>query len=245
MAVQLRHMRDTVYAVVASHIDCVAVTQVLDEADRMLSIGWAEQLATIRGHVQQGGARPQTLLFSATFPPAVDSAAAAWLHDPVRFTVTGTAATIGKELTQTVHLCSTHKKPRKLLRFIAKLKEEDKKHGVRQRSRILVFVNKIKTAKFVLALLDRHLNGVRGPPSGTAAGGADEGGGRGSRGGRGRGRGRGRVRGRGRGGLGGGGGAVKPRVRVDMLHGKLAQPLRQRILADFKGTALRVARVYR
>lgn len=193
----------------------------------MLSIGWKEQLTTIFQAVPQAP-HTQTLLFSATFPASVDEAASQWVHNAVRFTVQGTGATIGRELTQVVHLCSTHKKPRKLLRFIAKVKEEDLKEGLRQRRRTLIFVNKIKTAKFVLALLERHLNGVT-LPSGKADGATGE-------------EGKGARRGRGgsaaRRGARGGRATVagKKPVRIAMLHGKLAQHVRQRILANFKGT---------
>lgn len=55
---------------------------------------------------------------------------------------------------QDVQLCAEHKKPRKLLRFIEKLREAER--AQRGRSRVLVFVNKIKTAHFVSDLLRRH-----------------------------------------------------------------------------------------
>jgi ATP-dependent RNA helicase RhlE len=53
---------------------------VLDEADRLLSLGFADELSRIRAALP---ARCQTLLFSATFPPAVRALAAALLHEPV------------------------------------------------------------------------------------------------------------------------------------------------------------------
>lgn len=60
------------------------VTLVLDEADRLLDLGFADELARV---LDQLPARRQNLLFSATFPPAVRSLAAQLLRDPVRIEV--------------------------------------------------------------------------------------------------------------------------------------------------------------
>jgi ATP-dependent RNA helicase RhlE len=61
------------------------VTQlVLDEADRLLDLGFSAELGRIIGLLP---ARRQSLLFSATFPPAVDALASALLRDPVRLEV--------------------------------------------------------------------------------------------------------------------------------------------------------------
>ena len=54
---------------------------VLDEADRLLDLGFADELARVLTLLP---ANRQNLLFSATFPPAIDALAAQLLHDPVR-----------------------------------------------------------------------------------------------------------------------------------------------------------------
>lgn len=54
---------------------------VLDEADRLLALGFADELARI---VALLPARRQTLLFSATFPPAVQALAQQLLREPAR-----------------------------------------------------------------------------------------------------------------------------------------------------------------
>ena len=54
---------------------------VLDEADRLLDLGFAEELARVLTLLP---AQRQNLLFSATFPPAIDVLAAQLLRDPVR-----------------------------------------------------------------------------------------------------------------------------------------------------------------
>ncbi|MDR7294875.1 superfamily II DNA/RNA helicase [Pelomonas aquatica] len=57
---------------------------VLDEADRLLSQGFADELQRVLALLP---ARRQSLLFSATFPPAVQALAAQLVHDPVHITV--------------------------------------------------------------------------------------------------------------------------------------------------------------
>jgi superfamily II DNA/RNA helicase len=67
----------------ALSLACVSVL-VLDEADRLFDLGFADELNRILSLLP---ARRQNLLFSATFPPAVQSLAAALLRDPVRVEV--------------------------------------------------------------------------------------------------------------------------------------------------------------
>ena len=67
---------------------------VLDEADRMLDMGFVNDVRRISSALP---AARQTLLFSATMPPAIETLARTMLADPVRISVTPavtTAATI-------------------------------------------------------------------------------------------------------------------------------------------------------
>jgi superfamily II DNA/RNA helicase len=57
---------------------------VLDEADRLLDLGFADELQRVLALLP---ARRQTLLFSATFAPEVEMLAVSLLRDPVRITV--------------------------------------------------------------------------------------------------------------------------------------------------------------
>ncbi len=59
-------------------------TLVLDEADRLFDLGFAEELLAILAVLP---AARQNLLFSATFPPAVHTLAAQLLHDPLRIDI--------------------------------------------------------------------------------------------------------------------------------------------------------------
>src|SRR3954468_1460226 len=59
-------------------------TVVLDEADEMLDMGFAEDIEAILAETPEGR---QTVLFSATMPPRIDSIARRHLRDPVRITM--------------------------------------------------------------------------------------------------------------------------------------------------------------
>ena len=65
-------------------------TLVLDEADRLFDLGFTAELARITALLP---ARQQNLLFSATFPPAVQTLAENLLRDPVRVDVPAAVAT--------------------------------------------------------------------------------------------------------------------------------------------------------
>jgi ATP-dependent RNA helicase DeaD len=63
---------------------------VLDEADEMLQMGFAEDVERILADTPE---YKQVALFSATMPPAIRKITAKYLHDPVEVTVKGKTAT--------------------------------------------------------------------------------------------------------------------------------------------------------
>ena len=65
-------------------------TLVLDEADRLLDEGFADELTRVLALLPD---RRQNLLFSATFPPAVQSLSELLLREPVRIDIVDTAET--------------------------------------------------------------------------------------------------------------------------------------------------------
>ena len=102
-------------------------TLVLDEADRLLDLGFADELARILALLP---AKRQSLFFSATFPQAVQALADALLHNPTRVEVETTPETLA-DITQRAievdpgrrtqllrHLIQHHKWPRVLV-FVA------------------------------------------------------------------------------------------------------------------------------
>jgi ATP-dependent RNA helicase DeaD len=62
---------------------------VLDEADEMLDMGFAEDIEAILRHVPEDR---QTVLFSATMPPRINAMVRRHLHDPVRIQLGGGAS---------------------------------------------------------------------------------------------------------------------------------------------------------
>ncbi len=100
---RLRGGADVVVATPGRLLDLVAhnalslahvQTLVLDEADRLLDLGFADELHRVLARLpQHRDARRQTLLFSATFPVAVQALADALLHNPVRIEIESTPQT--------------------------------------------------------------------------------------------------------------------------------------------------------
>jgi superfamily II DNA/RNA helicase len=52
---------------------------------------------------------------------------------------------VSPNVSQIVQCCASHKKPRKLLKFLSELKQREDRERVRHKTSVLVFVNKIKT----------------------------------------------------------------------------------------------------
>ncbi|RDV25645.1 ATP-dependent RNA helicase DbpA [Alteromonas aestuariivivens] len=73
--------------------------RVLDEADRMLELGFAEDLASIFAATP---AKVQTLMFSATYSPAVVQITGAYLTDPVTIKVAA-EDTVNQDIVQLVY----------------------------------------------------------------------------------------------------------------------------------------------
>jgi len=235
--IQLQHLTQFGYThiIIATPgrlLDLVATKQVslsrvsylvLDEADRMLSLGFEKQLDLISSQIRPDR---QSSLFSATFPGRLREAAERWicnavvirvstmeLHDNNRHIIAPpqeaeeekneeedivndsdndedvcislseknmidqdsnthqdsvqhktinktdremSSITISRSITQHVHVCASHKKPRLLMRFIEKIRGNEKLEHVRQPGSMLIFCTKIKSVKFVVEFLKKQ-----------------------------------------------------------------------------------------
>ena len=226
------------------NISCITYL-VLDEADRMLSMGFEEQLNDILAHIRPDR---QTLLFSASFPGRLREASRKWVSDEVisircstleitssdrhdrkttaptpaadepvttsssdqpsskkhkpdhppshtnntntedKTTTTTTneeggdngndneaqpssssssslsnqlsSVAVSSSIIQHVHVCANHKKPRLLLHFIEKIRNDEKLTKSRQSAAMLIFCTKIKTVMFVIDFLNRHEHNI-------------------------------------------------------------------------------------
>jgi ATP-dependent RNA helicase RhlE len=116
-------------------------TLVLDEADRLLDLGFSDELARV---IEQLPRRRQNLLFSATFPPAVHRFAEQLLHDPIRIDVPTTADTQPAILQRSIHV-----EPARRTQLLRHLIIEQ------GWARVLVFVNTQYSTEHVAAKL-RH-----------------------------------------------------------------------------------------
>ena len=219
---------------VAKQLTLAKVTyMVIDEADRMLQMGFFEQLQLISRQVRPDR---QGLMFSATFPGKLREVCEDWIGEAVSIrcntfemgsanaakakeasaaaaaaasasasasaaaaattaaaepaaTDTDVNATekdsagkkeaapvapapisslhstsslsVSTTVTQEVHVCATHKKPRLLIKFITRQREVEKVAKTRQPGNMVVFCTKIKTLKFVHDFLCRR-NNLRG-----------------------------------------------------------------------------------
>jgi superfamily II DNA/RNA helicase len=117
-------------------------TLVLDEADRLLDLGFAEELARILALLP---AERQNLFFSATFPPAVQALADGMLHEPERISIAATPAA-KPDIAQRAILTDTAKRTPLLRQLI-------KEHGW---DRVLVFVATKYSSEHVADKLRRN-----------------------------------------------------------------------------------------
>ena len=120
---------------------------VLDEADRMLDLGFEPHIRKICATIR---ADRQTLMFSATWPTAVQQLAANFLAaaGAVKVTVGSQELAASHSVAQTVEVIDPAKRDDRLLQLLAK-------HHSSRKNRIIIFVLYKKEAPRVEGLLKR------------------------------------------------------------------------------------------
>lgn len=121
---------------------------VLDEADRLFDLGFAEELGRILALLP---AQRQNLLFSATFPPAIQSLADSMLREPAVIDVQGEPGTEPNIVQRVIEVDANRRT--QLLRHLLKENEWE---------RVLVFVATQHSAQIVAEKL--YKNGVYAVP---------------------------------------------------------------------------------
>jgi ATP-dependent RNA helicase DDX5/DBP2 len=102
---------------------------VLDEADRMLDMGFEPQLRKICSQIRPDR---QVLMWSATWPREVQNLARDYLHEYYQVTVGSLDLAGNKDVTQMVEVCGDQDKYRNLLRYL--------RENLTGKDRVLVFV---------------------------------------------------------------------------------------------------------
>ncbi|HEX4125026.1 MAG TPA: DEAD/DEAH box helicase [Tepidisphaeraceae bacterium] len=100
-------------------VDLSAIqTLVLDEADRMLDMGFIQPIRQIVAKLPASSAGRQTLLFSATMAPDIRRLADALLRNPAVITIAPPAAATARKISESLYRVEKHDKPALLAHLV-------------------------------------------------------------------------------------------------------------------------------
>ena len=115
---------------------------ILDEADRMLDMGFYDDIMTIAKRLPE---KRQNLLFSATMPPKIRTLATKLLENPASISLAISKPAEG--ITQSAYMCHDSQKVN-LVREILKAKGKDLSH-------VLIFASSIKSVREIKKTLNK------------------------------------------------------------------------------------------